>query len=206
MAGSQTNEAPNEPRLQVGVILASVREGRRGETFANWILSMLQARPGVTAELLDLKEWPLPGYAFKDAPTVGEKSYESGSLAGRWRDRIAAEDAILVVTPEYNHSFSGALKNALDHLQVPWHHKPIAFVSYGGFAAGTRAVEHLRQVAIELRMVPIRDEVNLRLVGLAVDERGWPKDDLYAKKAAAMIDDLLWWTRVTKDGRARYPR
>lgn len=137
MAGSQTNEAPNEPRLQVGVILASVREGRRGETFANWILSMLQARPGVTAELLDLKEWPLPGYAFKDAPTVGEKSYESGSLAGRWRDRIAAEDAILVVTPEYNHSFSGALKNALDHLQVPWHHKPIAFVSYGGFAAGS---------------------------------------------------------------------
>jgi NAD(P)H-dependent FMN reductase len=111
-----------------------------------------------------------------------------------------------VVTPEYNHSFPGQLKNALDTVYAPWGYKPVGFVSYGGFAAGARAVEQLRLVAVELRMVPVREEVNLRLVGLAADERGQPTDPLYARKANALLDDLAWWGRVLRDARTNHPR
>src|SRR5262249_24955503 len=123
-----------------------------------------------------------------------------------WFDAVSSKDAFVVITPEYSHGYPGALKNAFDALYTPWTYKPIAFVSYGGFAAGARAVEQLRLVALGLRMIPIRDEVNVRLVGMAADERGWPKDELYSRRAAVMIDELVWWTRVAVDGRERNPR
>ena len=82
----------------------------------------------------------------------------------------------------------------------------LTFVSYGGFAAGARATEQLRLVAIELRMAPVRDELNVKLAGYAADEQGRPADPAYAKKAKAAIDDLLWWARVLKEGRERHPR
>ena len=195
-----------EGEIRIGVILASAREGRRGEAFARWIHALAAERPGVAAELLDLRDWPLPGYASKDNPNAAEQGFAPGTLEARWRDRIAALDAFVVVTPEYNHGYPGQLKNALDAVYAAWNHKPVAFVSYGGFAGGARAVEQLRLVAIELRMVPVRDEVNVRLVGYATDERGHPADPIYARKAKAALDDLLWWARVAKDGRERHPR
>jgi NAD(P)H-dependent FMN reductase len=195
-----------EAVVRIGIVLASVREGRRGEALARWIHGLVAERPDVEAELLDLREWPLPPYGLRDPPVVAEKTYAPGSLERRWADRIAALDGFVVVTPEYNHSFPSALKSALDAVYAPWSHKPVAFVSYGGFAAGARAVEQLRLVAVELRMVPVRDEVNVRLPGYAADERGAPADPLYARKAKAAIDDLLWWARVARDGRERRPR
>jgi NAD(P)H-dependent FMN reductase len=192
--------------ISIGVILASVREGRRGAGIAGWIQELIAERPDVTVELLDLKEFHFRGYAFPDSAPAAEKKYEVGSLERRWADRIAAQDAFVIVTPEYSHGYSGVLKNALDHVYAGWNYKPVTFVSYGGFAAGARAVEQLRLVSIELRMVPIREEVNLRLIGLATNERGQPTEELYKKRAAAMIDELLWWTRMAKDGRERHPR
>ena len=192
--------------VRIGIILASVREGRRGEAFARWIRELLAERPDVEVELLDLLEWSLPPYRHPTPPNAAEKSYPEGSLEARWRDRIAALDGFVIVTPEYNHSFPGALKNALDTVYTPWNHKPVAFVSYGGFAAGARAVEHLRLSAVELRMVPVRDEVNVRLPGYVADAQGRPADPLYARKAQATLDDVLWWARVAREGRARHPR
>jgi NAD(P)H-dependent FMN reductase len=192
--------------VRIGVILSSVREGRRGELLARWIRDLLAERPAVEVRLLDLLEWPLPPYRHATPPNTAEKTYAPDSLEGRWRDEVAALDGFVVVTPEYNHSFPGALKNALDAVYAPWNHKAVAFVSYGGFAAGARAVEHLRLVAVELRMVPVRDEVNVRLPGYAADPAGRPADPLYARKAQATLDDLLWWTRVTKEGREPRPR
>lgn len=195
-----------ESPVRVGVILASVREGRKGEALARWIQGLLAERPAVAPELLDLREWPLPPYARAETPVAAERGYAPGSLEARWRDAIAALDAFVIVTPEYNHAYPGQLKNALDAVHGPWNHKPVAFVSYGGIASGARAVEQLRLVAVELRMVPARDEVNVRLVGYAADERGSPADPLYARRAKATIDDLLWWARVTREGRDRHPR
>jgi NAD(P)H-dependent FMN reductase len=195
-----------ETSVRIGVILASVREGRRGEALARWIHELLAARPGVAAELIDLRDWVLPAYAHGDSPSVAERSFAPGSLERRWAENLAARDGFVIVTPEYNHGYPSSLKSAIDAVYTPWNYKAVAFVSYGGFAAGARAVEQLRLVAVELRMVPVRDEVNVRLVGYSADERGHPADPIYAKKATAMIDDLLWWTRVVKEGRERRPR
>jgi NAD(P)H-dependent FMN reductase len=192
--------------LHVGVILASVREGRRGEGFAKWIVALASERPDLSVKLLDLREWALPPYPHKDTPTVAEKSYEAGTLMQRWAHEVSSLDALVIVTPEYSHGYPGALKNAMDIIYAPWNYKPVGFVSYGGFAGGARAVEQLRLVAVELRMVPIRDEVNVRLLGYASDERGFPKDEIYGKRAATMLDELTWWARVAKDGRAQHKR
>jgi NAD(P)H-dependent FMN reductase len=193
-------------RIRLGVILASVREGRRGETFARWIVHLAAQRSDLEAELLDLRAWPLPPYARKETPNVAERSYAAGSLEARWRDAISALDGFVIVTPEYNHSFPGQLKNALDTVYASWGHKPVTLLSYGGFAAGARAAEHLRLVAVELRMVPIREEINVRMVGFAADEHGFPADPIYTKKANVALDDLVWWATVLREGRQAHPR
>jgi NAD(P)H-dependent FMN reductase len=192
--------------VRLGIVVASIREGRRGEAFARWFHGIAAERPDLAPELLDLREWALPPYARKENPAVAEKGYAPGSLEARWRDAIAALEAFVIVTPEYNHSIPGQLKSALDATYAPWNYKPVALVSYGGFAAGARAAEQLRLIAVELRMAPVREEVNLRLVGLAADERGYPTDPLYARKANAALDDLAWWARVLREGRANHPR
>jgi NAD(P)H-dependent FMN reductase len=190
--------------LKLGVILASTREGRRGEGFARWIHALLSERKGSETDLLDLRDWRLPNYDNAAMPPVAEKSYTDPTARG-WVEKIGALDGYVIVTPEYSHGYPGGLKNALDHGYAVWANKPVAFVSYGGTASGARAVEQLRLVTIELRMVPIRDEVNIRLIGVSLDERGHPTEEFYAKRAAAMIDTLLWWARVTRDGRERHP-
>ncbi len=190
--------------LKLGVILASTRQGRRGEGFARWSHALLSERPGAQTELLDLRDWRLPNYDHAAMPAVAEKSYTDPTAQG-WVDKIRALDGYVIVTPEYNHGYPGGLKNAIDHASVAWANKPVAFVSYGGTAGGARSVEQLRMVAIELRMVPIRDEVNVRLIGVSLDERGRPTDEFYVKRGATMIDTLLWWARVARDGREGHP-
>jgi len=187
--------------LRIGVILASTRRGRRGESYAKWIHEILGKRPGVELELLDLREHRLPPYEHEEMPPAIEKRYLD-ETARRWSETIQALDGYVIVTPEYNHGYPGQLKNAIDHVHLGWWYKPVAFVSYGGTANGARAVEQLRNVAVEVRMVPVRGEVNIRLIGLQTDEAGRPTDPLYAKHAGGMIDQLLWWARVAKDGRA----
>jgi NAD(P)H-dependent FMN reductase len=192
--------------VSLGVILASVRPHRRGEAFAHWTLAQLAGRPGLTAELIDLRDWPLPAFEHPASALVSEKTYPEDSLSRRWGDTIAAHDGFVIVTPEYNHGYPGHLKNAIDQLYQPWSYKPVAFVGYGGVSSGSRAVQQLRQIIVELRMIPVRDEVLLRLIGLAVDERGWPTDDLYVKRLDALATELGWWARMAKDIRARRPR
>lgn len=188
----------SDSTLSVGVILASVREGRNGEAFASWICDQSATRPEMQAELLDLREWPLPAYDRPPGLAGSEKNFPDGSLGERWLGKINSFDAFVIVTPEYNHGYPGALKNALDYVYSPWNYKPVAFVSYGFNSAGARAVEQLRQVAIELKMIPIRDELNIRL--------GTPIDVSLNRRAGVMVDELLWWARVMNDAKARHQR
>lgn len=188
-------------KLRIGVILASVRKGRRGETFARWIETLLAERPGIEVELLDLRDYPLGPYAYQDKPATIERSYED-ETARRWSEAIHALDGYVVVTPEYNRGYPGNLKNAFDHIFLGWHYKPIAFVSYGGSASGARAAEQLLPVAIEARMVPVPGGVNIRLIGLELDDDQRPTDPFYSRRAQAMIDQLLWWARATKRARS----
>jgi len=186
----------------IAVVLASVREGRKGAAFAHWIHGLLAERDGVHAELIDLKDWPLPAYTYPVHATAAEQFYAKDSIQARWAERMRPFDGFIFVTPEYNRGYPGHLKTALDHLYQVWNKKPVAFVAYGGFSGGSRVVEQLKQVAIELQMVPLRDDVNISMIGLVTDERGYPTAELWQKKAKALLDSLLYWTRLLKRERA----
>jgi NAD(P)H-dependent FMN reductase len=114
---------------------------------------------------------------------------------------IESLDAFIIVTPEYNHGYPASLKNALDYAYRGWNRKPVAFVSYGGVSGGIRAVQQLRQVAIELQMAPIREEVNIPFIHRALSEEGTPIDELPRKRLAAVFRDLEWWGTTLKAGR-----
>jgi NAD(P)H-dependent FMN reductase len=197
--------------LSVKVILGSTREGRFGDKPAHWILGEARQRPGVEAELLDLRDYPLP---FFDRPTspVREGGVYPDPAVTRWAAAIAGADAYVVVTPEYNHGPSGVLKNALDHLYPEWARKPIGFVGHGN-AGGARAIEQLRLVAVELQMWPIKQAIHIPVdVYLAGMKEPVPpnpqvfaplKQSPFGDRVAMFFDDLLWAARALKAARAR---
>jgi len=196
--------------LSVKVILGSTREGRFGDKPAHWILAEAVQREGVEAELLDLRDFPLPFFDRPSAPSREGGRYANAAVA-RWAEAVAQADAYIVVTPEYNHGYPGVLKNAFDHIFPEWAHKPVGFVSYGG-AGGARAIEQLRLVTIELAMWPIRHAIHLPLdvYIAAMKEPVPPNPAVFAPlrsvfgvdRVAMFLDELLWAGRVLKAARA----
>jgi NAD(P)H-dependent FMN reductase len=129
----------------------------------------------------------------------------SDPIVRRWNQTIKRGDAYLVVTPEYNHSIPGVLKNAIDSVFVSFafRNKPVASIGYsGGIAGGTRAIEHLALVAIEAEMVPLRNSVIIPFVGSAFDESGDPKDPMTDASLRIVLDDLQWWATTLEQARA----
>jgi len=166
--------------LKIHVILASTREKRFGDKLARYLFDELSKRNDVEAELVDLRDWPLP---FFDAPTAPALTKEPSSheIVNRWAAKIREADGYLVVTPEYNHGYPAVLKNAIDWLFHEWAKKPIAFASYGN-AGGARAIEQLREVVIEVELVPLRDAIHLPLdVYLAVRNEAVPANPEFFK-------------------------
>jgi NAD(P)H-dependent FMN reductase len=199
-----TTSAP----LSIKVILGSTREGRFGDKPAHWILGEAALRPGVDAELLDLRDFPLPFFDRPTSPTREGGVYANPAVT-RWAEKISPADAYIVVSPEYNRGYPAVLKNALDHLYPEWVRKPIGFVSYGN-AGGARAVEQLRLVAIELQMWPIRNGLHLPLeVYLAAmrepvppnPEVFAPMKNMFGDRVAMFFDELLWAARALRAGR-----
>lgn len=185
--------------MNILIILASTREGRAGEKVARWVEKEAVGRADFAAELVDLRDWPLP--FFTSAIPPGSPDYQPQGIVKQWSEKIASADGFLVVTPEYNHGYPAALKNALDHLFREWNKKPIAFVSYGGAAGGARSVEQLRQVAVELQMAPVREALHITGIWSALNEDGSPKDPAAAKRLAAVFDELSWWAAALRAAR-----
>ena len=194
--------------LNLKIIIGSTRSGRAADRVVPWIADLAKEHGAFCVEVLDLRDWPLPFFAETFA-TVGDPRDPAYSdpVVKRWNQRIAEGDAYLFITPEYNHSVPGVLKNAIDSVfaSFAFRNKPAAFVGYsGGIAAGVRAIEHLAHVAIEAEMVPLRSTVLLPLVGGAFAEDGAPRDPEAATAAGIMLDDLAWWAaalhRARQDG------
>lgn len=119
-------------------------------------------------------------------------------------ERVAAADAFVVVTPEYNHAYPASLKLAIDWLKVEWSRKPVAFVSYGGISGGLRAVEQLRLVFAELHAMTVRDTVSFHMARGKFDDAGKPTDAVGAERAATtMLDHLAWWARALRAARCQ---
>ncbi len=190
-------------RPTILVIFGSTRQGRRGDRVVSWLMERLAARPEASFELVDLRDLALPLF---DAPVVPAQG-EIAPGAEAWAAQVARADGFIFVTPEYNHGYPAVLKNAIDHLYQQWVHKPAAIVNYGGFASGYRAAEQLRQVFIEVKMVPIREQVGLSLVpgvtpGLGA-EAGSPSAAFLDRTLDGTLTELLWWTRVLTPARER---
>jgi len=144
---------------RIAIILGSTRPGRNGEAVAKWVLGLANQRSDAEYELVDIAEFNLPHLDEPVPPSLGQYS-KPHTLA--WAEKIASFDGYVFVTPEYNHSTSGALKNAIDFLYGEWNNKAAGFVSYGG-VGGTRAVEHLRLIMSELQVATVRAQVALSL-------------------------------------------
>ncbi|MDP3956271.1 MAG: NAD(P)H-dependent oxidoreductase [bacterium] len=193
----------NNTSLNIKVIAGSTREGRFSDKAAAWIAEEIKKQEGVTVEVLDLRDYDMPFFNEPMSPSFKQEPYKNEVIA-RFTKKIEEGDAFIMVTPEYNHGTSGVLKNALDWVYQEWNNKPVAFVSYGS-AGGARAIEQLRQNAIELQMAPIRNSVHIP------GEQYFPvlfgkieAKELFAlqvDKAEAMVTQLMWWTRALKNAR-----
>jgi NAD(P)H-dependent FMN reductase len=195
--------------FKLKIIIGSTRPGRAADHVVPWVTGLADQHPAFTAEVLDLREWPLPFFA-ETFETVGDPLHPAYSdpVIKLWNRRVAEGDAYLFVTPEYNHSVPGVLKNAIDSVfaSFAFRHKPAAFVGYSGsIAAGVRAVEHLAHIAIEAEMVPLRNTVLIPAVGGAFSQDGEPRDPATAAAAGIMLDDLAWWAGVLHQARQDHP-
>lgn len=187
----------NSQPPRIGIIIGSTREGRFGEKPAHWIHEIARQRTDLDAELIDLRDHPLPFFEEPMSPAWGPVQNEA---AQRWGAKLAALDGLIVVTPEYNHGPTAVLKNAMDYAYKEFIRKPIGFVGYGGVGAA-RAVEQLRLVAIELQMAPVRNAVHIGMVEfLGIWQQGKRFEDFphLTQAAAGLLDDMVWWARALK--------
>lgn len=178
--------------LRLAVVIGSTRAGRFGPTIARWFIDVAAARDDVDIDLVDLADADLPA----------AWTHELAPASRSFVQQIERVDAAVVITPEYNHSFPAALKQAIDISGRAWVRKPVGFVSYGGLSGGLRAVEALRPVFAEVRATTIRETVSFHQ--LPFDDHGAPLDPVNAELAAhTMLDDLVWWGRALRDARHR---
>jgi len=185
------------------VIVGSVRPNRFAEQAANWIADHLRQQLTIDTRILDLADFPMPMYEEPFPPAFPGRPPFTNEVVIRWTAEIAASDAFVIVTPEYNHGYPPVLKNALDYVYDEWNRKPVAFVSYGE-VAGARSVSQLRDVVATLGMASIRPTVMIPFSTLMTHYR---KENVAAAlaefdgAASALISELLWWTTVLKDAR-----
>jgi NAD(P)H-dependent FMN reductase len=183
--------------LRIAVILGSTRPGRNGEPVAKWVVEQAAQRDGAVYELVDLADFPLPHLDEAVPPSMGQYSQEHTRA---WSDKIASYDGYIFVSPEYNHSTSGVLKNAIDYLYGEWNNKVAGFVSYGS-NGGVRAVEHLRGIASELQLAHVRQSVSFSLASDFENYSVFTPGPQHAGFAQTLFAQLELWGRALKQAR-----
>ena len=180
--------------LRVAIILGSTRPNRNGEAVARWAFDIASKRQDAQFELIDLKEINLPLLDEPVPPAMGQYSQPHTKA---WSAKIDSFDAFVFVTPEYNHSTSGALKNAIDYLYKEWNNKAAGFVSYGS-AGGARAVEQLRLIMAEMQIADVRAQVMLSLFTDFENFSTFKPDPRHEKSVNAMLDQVIAWGGAMK--------
>jgi NAD(P)H-dependent FMN reductase len=185
--------------IKIGIIVGSTRPNRNGGQVAHWVYEQASRRDDAEFELIDLRDYPLP-HLDEPLPAARSAHYQHAHTRA-WANMVAALDGFVIVTPEYNHSTSGVLKDALDYLYTEWNNKAVGFVSYGG-AGGARAAEHLRQVCGALQMADVPQQVALSLV---TDFENFTVFKPHARNAAALdtlLDQVAAWSTALAPLRA----
>ena len=184
--------------MRIQVITGTTRAGRFSERVSDWVLGYLADRGDIEVELVDLRDHPLPFFdGLPPARTPREYPNDEVARLGRTLDRA---DGYVLLTAEYNHGYPAVLKNAMDWTWVEWRRKPVAFVGWGN-VGGARAIEQLREVAVEFEMAPLRHAVHiLPAVLMAARQAADPADaSAFAElepRLKLLTDDLMWWTHA----------
>lgn len=194
----------NSP-VKLAVIVGSMRNGRFGPTVANWFVSQAEEHGGVSVDLIDLAEYPLP-VIMPDFMSGGGPDDSTQEVLTRLSERLKPAEAFVVVTPEYNHSVPASLKNAIDWFFDEWKAKPVGLISYGGVGGGLRAAEHLRQIFAEVHATTVRDMLSFHHAwgdfakdGSAVSPEG------SEEAAKGQLEQLIWWGRALREAKEKYP-
>lgn len=189
---------------KIALIIGSTRASRFADIPAQWMLAQAKARTDMDVELVDLRDFDLPLF---DEVASNAWAPSQSPAAVAWQKKLAEFDGYIFVVAEYNRSITGALKNALDQAYVEWAKKPFTAMAYGS-VGGTRALEHLRLIGVELQMVPTRNAVHLGMGDFFKVHPGMGGSgnmaDVEANllpAAQASLDDLVWWANATKAAR-----
>ncbi|PJJ72855.1 NAD(P)H-dependent FMN reductase [Diaminobutyricimonas aerilata] len=169
------------------IIVGSVREGRVGLPVAQWVRAEVERHGGFEVDFVDLAELALP---LMDEPNHPAKHEYTRPYTMAWSERVTAADAFVFVTPEYNHSLSPALKNAVDYLFREWGRKPVGFVSYGGVSGGSRSVAAFEPVLTTLGLVKTGSNVEIPFVGGRLVDGAFAAEDRERGLLNRMLDEL----------------
>jgi NAD(P)H-dependent FMN reductase len=193
--------------LNLKIIIGSTRPGRAADAVVPWITTKARDHHDhFDVDVVDLAGWELPMFA-ETLATVGDPLNPTFShpVVKEWNQTIAAGDAYLFVTPEYNHSIPAALKNALDSVfaTFAFRHKPAGIVAYSGWGSGgVRAAEHLTAIAVEMEMIPMRNVVTIPNVTVAFDDDHQPTNHHLDRVAEILLEDLAWFGATMSAARA----
>lgn len=182
--------------FELKIIITSTRPGRKGPAVAQWVYDLAKQHDGFNTELIDLAEVNLPFLDEPNHPRIQQYQHEH---TREWSRRIGAADAFIIVTAEYNYGYPAPLKNAMDYLYNEWNYKPVALVSYGGIAAGTRAVQLLKLLVTALKMMPLAESVNIPFFTQHIDKEGkFNGNESLDKTANEMLIQLARWSASMK--------
>jgi NAD(P)H-dependent FMN reductase len=189
---------------KIALVIGSTRQARWADKPAQWMLKQMQARDDMEVELVDLRDFDLP---FFDEVASSMWVPSQDPRAVRWQETVARFDGFVFVVAEYNRSITGALKNALDQDYAGWGRKPMGALGYGGVGAA-RAIEHLRLIAVEVQMVPVRSAVHIggseffRVSNYNPNPEPMEAiEGVLAGSAKDMLDQVAWYAGVLKDAR-----
>jgi NAD(P)H-dependent FMN reductase len=179
---------------RIGIIIGSTRPGRNSEQVARWVHEHASRRTDAEFDLIDLADYPLPHLDEPVSAVMGQYEHDHTK---EWAKVIDSYDGFVMVTPEYNHSTSGVLKNAIDYLYAEWNNKAVGFVSYGA-VGGVRAVEHLRLVAGELQLADVKTNVALSMFYDFEEFRRLTPSEPQVSALTRMLNELVAWSNALK--------
>lgn len=180
----------------IGIVIGSIRHGRKGESVARWVAERAQQRDDARFETVDLAAFDVPLLTSATVPGAANRQYDDERVT-RWGQAIDALDGYVFVTPEYNHGVPGAFKNAVDSIYPEWGGKAVGFVSYGA-DAGVRSVEHWRAIVANLHLHDVRGQVALSTFADFDGETFTPMERR-AKEVDTLLDQVVALTGRLRD-------
>ncbi|WP_316571772.1 NADPH-dependent FMN reductase [Neobacillus sp. YIM B06451] len=175
-------------KLNIGIILGSTRQGRVSPQVGEWVKSIADKRGDANYEIVDIADFNLPFLGTTDGTEPG---------IAAWNEKLANLDGFVFIVQEYNHSISGALKNALDFAREAWYNKAAGIVSYGS-TGGARAAEHLRGICGELKIADVRTHPTLSLFTDFENGSEFKPQELHLTNVNAMLDEVVSWSGALK--------